>query len=319
MAAGDPADDSTIESLRALVSVDAARLYLQLLRGREQPSSELDAAAHELLETGLASISHTTTTLFAHPPRLALTRAAANVSRRWLDAAPDIAGVVNAMHHLESQPDLGTFAADEVDDPDERQRVLEALLVGVRRQICVLQPYYDWIPDDEIANGGWTSSPDANTLPHVTQRFVYDDRLFRLGGFEDLIKRELEHGAQIRIAAHDIPTFLLIVDDTAAAYTPRPGGPGRVSTDSGLVQLLAWAFEAAWNRGVPIDRNDDLSPTQRTVNTMIGLGHSNKQIATTLGLNERTIRRRIDELLDHYNEPDRLALVRRAARSDTTT
>ena len=100
------------------------------------------------------------------------------------------------------------------------------------------------------------------------------------------------------------------------AYSPAAGQPGRVTTDDGLVGLLALAFEQLWTRAVPVSASGEMTSAQRSVMTLLGLGYTNRMISRALGVHERTVRRRVGELLDHFGETERAALVARSVRLD---
>jgi DNA-binding CsgD family transcriptional regulator len=307
-----PPDDELVTALTGLLSPAAAQIYASLVDDPDRPLSR-DPASEELVAAGFAAFRYGGEEAFVLPPRVAMARALENATRRWIDAAPDFEGLAQAMSRVDGRRASRPATEGEVADWEARQEALESLIVGARQQVRVLQPWYPGQDDGPIDPDEWSSAPDVNTPRDVTFRFVYDDRLLRVPGFEDIIRHELELGAQVRITNDRIPSFLTLIDDGAVAYSPVPGGPGEISTAAGLVGLLGWTFEAFWTRGVPLDRSDELSPTLQTVMAMVGLGRSNRQIAQTLGVHERTVRRRVEDLLDHYGQPDRTALMRHAA------
>jgi len=104
----------------------------------------------------------------------------------------------------------------------------------------------------------------------------------------------------------------MIVDEGSRAFTPAERGPGSVSTDSGLVRLFGLAFEAVWDRSASLGTHEPLTTAQQAVLAMVGLGQTNRQIAAALSVDERTVRRRVGEPLDHVDEVDRAGLVGRA-------
>jgi DNA-binding CsgD family transcriptional regulator len=300
-------------ALNGMLSPGAAELYVSMLdaHGRDVVHDHADAA--ELIAAGLASRSVETGGLFLFPPQVALTRALERRVRNWLDAAPDVTAMSTLIARSAAHVELAPTTSGSVEDITERQRIAESMLVGASREILVLQP---WVPpddEDDADTDGWTSTPDVHTAPDVAIRFVYEDRLLRIPGFEDTIRKEIELGAEVRITDELLPSFLMVVDGTTAAFTPEPDGPGEVTSLPGLVGLLRWTFEAFWTRALPIDPADDLSPTLRTVLALIGLGRTNKQIAHIIGTHERTVRRRVEELLEYFGESDRAGLIRHAA------
>ena len=309
--------DDLSESLRSLVSERATETYTALLEGRPI-AGETGPAVEELVRAGLVGIEHASGVPFAYPPRLALTRAVHNATRTWLASAPNIDRLVIALDTLGPEP-LPALDAEPsgMADPAERQRAMEALVVGATSELAFLQPYYEGDSDDEFESGGWTSTPDINTPQRVVSRSVYDERLFQMRGFERVIHEEVALGAEVRITSSHLPGFLLVVDERIAAFTPDPTGAGRISTETNLVAMLHMAFEAAWAAATPLQRSSALSHDLLTMLNLIGLGHNNRRIATMLGLHERTIRRRVNDLLDHFSEMDRAALVRHAYVAET--
>ena len=307
---GDPA---MADALQSLVSEGAAECYLELLAGSTDVNPD-DPAIDELVRSGLIGLVTETGEPFVHPPRLALARAAQQATRRWLAAAPDF----EALGTLIDSTDPTTptdMIPSEVEDLAERQQALEALVIGATSELSALQPYFDEMAADDAEE--WTSQADATLTARLTCRTVYDERLFDVANFDRAVHEEVALGAQVRITSRPLAGFLLIADQRAAAYTPAPDAPGRITSESSLVALLQIAFDAVWAGAMPLGHHQELSDDHMTVLTLVGLGHTNRQIGSKLKLNERTIRRRVNDLLDHFGESERGALVRRAALEST--
>lgn len=312
----DPnAESAFSDALRGLVSERAVARYLDLVSGTDTAGAAVgdDPAVDELVRVGLVGIVTETGEPFVQPPRLALARAIQSATQTWLADAPDIPALTKLMDAIEPVAPIVPSGPTEVDDLEEKQRAIERLAIGAVSELAVLQPYH---PAMEAADAErWTSQPDAVMPSRVICRTVYDERLFRVENFEETIHEEVALGAQIRIAATALPGFLMVADRQAAAYTPAPGSPGRVTDESSLVAMLHLAFEATWSASTPFRHDAVLSDDHLTVLTLVGLGHTNRQIGSMLGLNERTIRRRVNDLLDHFGEAERAALVRHAHMS----
>jgi DNA-binding CsgD family transcriptional regulator len=229
-----------------------------------------------------------------------------------LDAAPRLLSIANATQQLASVTAPAITPDSDVESEDERQAAVESLTVAATDEICLMQPYYEWAPNSAFSADDWTSTADTVTNPNVTCRSVYDDRLFNVPGFLDVIVSEVEAGAEVRLTDHRFPGFLLVVDQRAAAFTPQSRGPGQITTADVHVGLMAMAFEHAWTRAVAFRQDNDLSPQLWAVLTLVGVGHNNKEIAAKLDLSNRTVRRRVDELREIVNAPDRGALIRHA-------
>lgn len=301
-------DPAMVDALRSLVSERAAATYLEMLAGSTDIDRD-DPAIDELARSGLIGLLGDTGEPFVHPPQLAVARAAQQATRRWLADAPDF----EALGALIDSTDLSAptdMIPSEVEDLAERQRALEALVIGATSELSALQPYFDGMDTDDADE--WTSQSDATLTARLTCRTVYDERLFDVSNFDKALHEEVALGALVRITNKPLPGFLLIADKRAAAYTPAPDAPGRVTTESSLVALLQIAFDAVWAAATPFGNDQVLSDDHMTVLTLVGLGHTNRQIGSMLGLNERTIRRRVNDLLDHFDEVERGALVRRA-------
>lgn len=297
------------ESLRSLVSKQAADVYTALLAGRPI-GDEAGPAVEELVQARLVGVEHGSGAPFAFPPRMALTRAVHDATRSWLASAPDIDRLMDALDTLDSKPlpELDAMPS-AVDDRAERQKAMEALVVGATSEVATLQPFSDGDGDEDYESGGWSSWADADKQSRIRRRTVYEERLFQIRGFERAVHAEVALGEEVRITSGHLPGFLLVVDARVAAFTPEPTGIGRISTETNLVALLHMAFEAAWAAATPLQRSTAMGDDLSTVLTLIGLGHNNRKIATMLGLHERTIRRRVNELLDHFDEMERTALV----------
>lgn len=305
----DPsADSGLVDALQSLVSDKAAARYADLLDGTNEAGAD-DPAIDELVQAGLVGVLWDTGEPFLHPPRIALTRAAQSAAQDWLAQAPDFEALTTLVN-TNVPANIAPIVPSEVDDLRERQQAVEALAMGAVEELAVLQPYDEELDADDA--GEWTSQADAAMPGRITWRTVYDERLFGVPNFGQAIHEEVALGAHVRITGTPLPGFLLIADRAAAAYTPAPDAPGRITSESSLVELLYIAFEATWSAATPFGHTEDVSDDHMTVLTLVGLGHTNRQIGSMLGLNERTIRRRVNDLLDHFGEVERAALVRHA-------
>jgi hypothetical protein len=315
---GETDRPDVVTALADLVSKPAAALYASVLEDPEREVPADEPAARELIDRGLATANPANGTLFVYPPQAALTRALEAAIGSWLAAAPDVAGISATIARAERRLDLPQIAGGKVEDQGERQRVLESLILGATRDIRMIQTFNESSPETFEDDDDWSEMDEGLTSPDVSFRVVYDERLLGIPGFEESVRAEQSMGVEIRLTSERLPSYLLIVDGTTAAYMPRTGGAGEVTTAPGLVGLLEWSFEAIWGRSVQLDPSGDLDPHLHAVFALVGLGRTNRQIASTIGVHERTVRRRVDELLRHFDETDRAALVRRAAIADPT-
>lgn len=299
---------SLAEQLAWLLSPSAVALYEQIVVAPVHVAAD-SPERMELLHAGLARVLVATGELFALPPEAALARAIHLATQRWLAVAPDFDGVLDAIGALGLQPPLAV-APGQLDTSAERQQALEHLLVSAQSSVWMLQPYPDWVSEEELADqSSWTTF-DHETPSHISHRFIYEDRLLGFPEFHESLAAELAMGADIRITSTPPPTFLFIIDGTAAAYFPQRHGPGSITSDAGLVGLLQLSYEAAWDRAVPLRRERVLSPAHHQIHALVALGHNNRTIGSMLDLHERTVRRRVHELLEHHGVTSRAALIR---------
>lgn len=109
-------------------------------------------------------------------------------------------------------------------------------------------------------------------------------------------------GEQIRVLPH-LPTRMFIIGTTHAVL-PEPLGfvdePRSLIRQRGLVEALTLLFEMLWDRAVPVpelDRGEARPDLRRLLLMQLADGAKDEQIARTLGISLRTVRRRIADLL----------------------
>ncbi|MCW2793483.1 MAG: Helix-turn-helix, type 11 domain protein [Nocardioides sp.] len=111
-----------------------------------------------------------------------------------------------------------------------------------------------------------------------------------------------EAGEQIRIVP-ELPSRLFIIGDTHVVL-PEPLGfadePRLLIRQRGLVEALTLLFELMWDRATPVpelDRGEARPDLRRLLLMQLADGAKDEQIARTLGISLRTVRRRIADLL----------------------
>lgn len=62
-----------------------------------------------------------------------------------------------------------------------------------------------------------------------------------------------------------------------------------------------------------------LTEHERALLALVGMGHSNTQIAATLGIDEALVRRRLTWMLDKFHVTSRQELIRYASQHGLTT
>ena len=121
-------------------------------------------------------------------------------------------------------------------------------------------------------------------------------------------------------------TFLaaLLLVDTEVALIPsmRSYDPGQelrasVVRHPQLVEALVWLFEAVWDQSVPIMASGYNDPRRQMLISLLMTGSTDSAIATQLGINVRSLRRWISELMDELGVTTRLQLGAALVRSDS--
>jgi DNA-binding CsgD family transcriptional regulator len=109
-------------------------------------------------------------------------------------------------------------------------------------------------------------------------------------------------GEQIRVIA-DLPTRMFVLGSTHAVV-PEPLGmadePRILVRQRALVEALTMLFELMWDRAAPVadmDFGDARPDLRRFLLQELAAGAKDEQIARTLGISLRTVRRRVADLL----------------------
>jgi DNA-binding CsgD family transcriptional regulator len=116
----------------------------------------------------------------------------------------------------------------------------------------------------------------------------------------ETLQVRVEEGEEVRLI-DDLPTRLLLIEGTHA-IVPEPLGfadsPRLLVRQGALVAALTLLFELYWERGVPLHEMSGANRTERTfILRQLRSGAKDEQIARTMGLSLRTVRRRISDLM----------------------
>jgi DNA-binding CsgD family transcriptional regulator len=162
----------------------------------------------------------------------------------------------------------------------------------------------------------------------VTYRALYDRSLLSLG-HEDRIRRYQAAGEQARVAT-GLPTKLAIADRRVALLPlHREGLPADgaiVVHASPLLDSLVSLFELVWRRATPValgrhvgsegseDDDDAITEADRRLLSMLAAGMKDEAIARQLGVNVRTVVRRVARLMQELGADTRFQAGLQAAR-----
>ncbi len=129
-------------------------------------------------------------------------------------------------------------------------------------------------------------------------RAIYPIRALR--EVPDVLRTRLDEGEEVRIV-DDMPTRLFVISGTHA-IVPEPLGfadePRLLVRQGALVEALTLLFELYWDRSVEVPGLGGARLDERVfLVRQLASGAKDEQIARTLGLSLRTVRRRVSDLM----------------------
>lgn len=239
-----------------------------------------------------------------------------------------------------SELELATFAADSLhshlmaaahsESDDIRIFVGREAITATMREMCDTaqesicmfdKPPY--VEDRDATEEALTEvAPEWQALERgIHLRTIYhpgfdDDRLLELMLFA-------ENGEDARTAP--VPMKLVLVDSRTALIPSmqsyEPGHELRMSLVRHplLVEALQWLFEAVWDASVPIvsaSTANERDPRRQMLISLMMTGSTDNAIASTLGINVRSVRRWIAELMDDLRVTTRLQLGAALVRAE---
>lgn len=135
----------------------------------------------------------------------------------------------------------------------------------------------------------------------------------------DALAERARMGEEIRVLAH-VPTRLFVIPLTHALVPDMPGyeTAGVLAVhERALVLLLAQYVELLWDRAVPVPELDLRGARERSRRLLLSelaAGAADEQIARTLGVSLRTVRRRVADLMIDLGADSRFQAGVEAAR-----
>jgi len=126
----------------------------------------------------------------------------------------------------------------------------------------------------------------------------------------EVLRARAEVGEQVRVLS-ELPTRLIVIG-TTHAVVPEPLGfadePRLLVRQPALVEALILLFEQLWERAVAVpelDRGEARPDLRRFLLQLLAAGRKDEQIARTLGLSLRTVRRRVSDLMTELGSDSR--------------
>lgn len=309
--------DNDIGPLQWILSANASLCYRELLA--EKPVDGGSDAANELLAAGFAVLDPVTDLLVALPPEVPIVRSLASMTQLWLSQRPDIEAIERDLLEIArldtrmAQRSNTSQLVEEFGTREQRAVKINAAFTGARSELSVMQP--DGAPVDSSETPEQLTFAPADLLRRgVVTRFLYERSVLDDESFLRAAMEEAEIGVQARVTT-SLPSAAFLIDRTALLVMAcDKNSTAMYTTAEPVVQTFLTLFESMWSMGIPIGirsalAGDNLSESHRMVLSNLMAGRPTDAIARTLKMNERTVRRKIDELCESFDVDNRAALI----------
>ncbi len=288
---------------------DVAR---SLLRTREQLLEELGT----MISSGVVRVEDDV--LYVASPAESLGLMLAEESRKAQESAGRLESLSRALPFLgEGATTTGsddTMAIDgEVFAGGNVPQTLVRWIEETSGEMLFLRPDQWRMPSESMMFQATMSAVRAGRVV----RAIYPARA--LEEAPDVLVSRSRSGEQIRVVP-EVHTRLAIVG-TGRAMLPDPPGVANdrrlVVRQRGLVEMLVAYFDALWDSAAAVphlDTGDARPDLRRLLLTQLAAGAKDEQIARTLGMSLRTVRRRIHTLMSDLGVDTRFAAGVEAVR-----
>ena len=215
--------------------------------------------------------------------------------------------------------------ADNIKIVVGREAIIAArrdLCSAAKKEVCAFdKPPYVVARPNATADKLREEAPEWQVLERGTSlRVVYHP------GFDSNRLAELAlfaaKGEKSRTAP--VPMKLILVDSQVAlipsmrSYSPGHELRASITRHPMLVEALQWLFETVWDTSVPIITSgySENDPRRQMLISLLMTGSTDSAIASQLGINVRSVRRWISELMDELGVATRLQLGAALVRAD---
>ena len=290
------------------LDAQAERLYRKL-RGADGTSVEAVAAAlavptQQLLDDlqpliGLGVAKITDGTVGVVPPRTALSLLLAHEAAAVVESAKRFGRLANAVPYIKDdlpEDDSEGISVDAyiVRGPGAGELVEEWIRES-SGELMFLRPDQWRMPSEPLIAAAF----EAALADGRRARSIYPVRAMREA--PAMLNRRASAGEEIRLLPH-VPTRMSIVGRGRGLLPDMPGAANLrslVLRDPGLVSLMRNYFEELWDKAVVLPEDDhDEQEARRLLLAELADGARDEQIAESLGIGLRTVRRRVAHLLD---------------------
>lgn len=269
-------------------------------------------AVGSLVRLGLAAPDGLTRGAYSPaPPEMALGALILQHEDRLRQAESEM--LVLGQHYREAQTrhiDL----VDVVRGADAVRQRFNQLQRGARQEVRM------FIRDEVVAVSTEENVEEPEAIGRgVHYRFVLERARLEAPGILDGVRSALAEGMQVRVAA-SLPIRMLVVDDEVAmipllaAGLDQSGGALLLKA-GGLLDMAVSLFERTWHSAVPLSlgagdtvSEQVLGADERELLMLLSAGLTDRAIGKRLGVSQRTVQRRVQELMVHAQAESRLQL-----------
>ncbi len=255
--------------------------------------------------------------LTAEPPELALGRLLQHETRRLGDLEEALAtaeGVVRtyvAEHRSGQRPDRWPVSVDLI-PAAEFADLLMALVTHSTGEMRALRPDQWLLPMGERMDAAVTEAIKAGR----SSRAIYPSRVIELS--PESVHARVRAGEAVKVMP-TVPTRMLIFGDEAAVLPQRWGDTGGIRLlirEPSIVALCIAYYEQLWSRAVGASalRGATREEPQLALLEMLASGAKDEQIARSLHMSLRTVRRRIATMLAELGADTRFQAGMEAVR-----
>ena len=298
------------------------RLYRALLRvpamtpataaehlGTAPDGAAFREAVDDLMARGL--VLRAVDDLVAAPPERALARLVSDEHHRLQGLREQLAAVRGLLPALEAEHRLTRHARGEnvqlqAIRSHEVVPALQALALETSGELRWFRPDQWRMAEGQVVDR-WVGELIAQGR---RSRAVYPARVMEEAA--EVVRRRAEMGEHVRVLG-DVPGRLAIIGDVAALVPSRfdvPDDAVLIVRQAALVESLTLMFESLWERALVVPGLSDDAAThaesaRRLMLDQMARGAKDEQIARTLGLSLRTVRRRVADLMDELGADSR--------------
>lgn len=248
---------------------------------------------------------------------------------RWFPCPPDIA-VETLLIQRQNELTLARYAVvglqREQNGSTEHERLVEIIGAdpaaqrqpyvsshdrAVTEVLCLVRPPF------LVSTPGRQEDARADARKRgVRYRNIVHPDVLALPGWLERLQQDVDAGEEVRLLEH-FP-FKMIVADRDLGLLPlkidEPTGPMLLLRRSAVLDALCELFEILWLRAVPLRFDADglslpgstsQSHQLQRMLTLMAAGANDKHVADRLGISERTLMRRIDQMYQELNAHSR--------------